>query len=81
MTGFSRFWKPWGKVFALGAILPNVFPGLAASAATLLLYLFGLSDTTGGAARVFKRLRITTLLAMVIFCVLITFAYLLELLS
>jgi len=30
---------------------------------------------------VFKRLRITTLLAMVIFCVLITFAYLFGLLS
>jgi hypothetical protein len=30
---------------------------------------------------VFKRLRITTLLAMVIFCILITIAYLLGLLS
>src|SRR5215208_7350315 len=32
VTGFSRFWKPWGIVFALGAILPNAFPGWAASA-------------------------------------------------
>jgi hypothetical protein len=46
VTGFSRFWKPWGIVFALGAILPNAFPGWAASAATSLTYLFGLSDTT-----------------------------------
>jgi hypothetical protein len=25
VTGFSRFWKPWGIVFVLGAILPNAF--------------------------------------------------------
>src|ERR671910_2892415 len=46
VTGFSRFWKPWGIVFALGAILPNAFPGWASSAATSLTFLFGLSDTT-----------------------------------
>jgi hypothetical protein len=34
-----------------------------------------------GTAGVFKRLRITILLAMVIFCVLITISYLLGLLS
>jgi hypothetical protein len=34
-----------------------------------------------GAAGVFKRLRITILLAMLIFCVLITIVYLLGLLS
>ena len=26
VTGFTRFWKPWGIVFILGAILPNLFP-------------------------------------------------------
>ncbi len=46
VTGFSRFWKPWWIVFVLGAILPNAFPGWAASAATLLTYLFGLSEGT-----------------------------------
>jgi hypothetical protein len=46
VTGFSRFWKLWGIVFVLGAILPNAFPGWAASAATSLTFLFGLSDTT-----------------------------------
>ena len=46
VTGFSRFWKPWGIVFALGAILPNAFPGWAASAATALTYLLGISDAT-----------------------------------
>lgn len=46
VTGFSRFWKPWGIVFALGAILPNAFPGWAASAATSLTFLLGISDAT-----------------------------------
>src|SRR5215218_5153688 len=41
VTGFSRFWKPWGIVFALGAILPNAFPGWAASGATMITYLLG----------------------------------------
>src|ERR687889_494097 len=46
VTGFSRFWKPWGIVFALGAILPNAFPGWAASAATSLTYLTGFAEST-----------------------------------
>ena len=46
VTGFSRFWKPWGIVFVLGAILPNAFPGWAASAATSLTYLTGWGDGT-----------------------------------
>ena len=44
VTGFSRFWKPWGIIFALGAILPNFWPGWAASAAQLATFLFGISD-------------------------------------
>jgi len=46
VTGFSRFWKPWGVVFALGAILPNAFPGWAASAATSLTFLTGWGEST-----------------------------------
>jgi hypothetical protein len=46
VTGFSRFWKPWGIVFALGAILPNAFPGWAESAATALTYLTGWGEST-----------------------------------
>jgi hypothetical protein len=46
VTGFSRFWKPWRIVFALGAILPNAFPGWAASAATSLTYLTGWAAST-----------------------------------
>ena len=41
VTGFTRFWKPWGIIFVLGAILPNAFPGWATGAATLFTYLFG----------------------------------------
>ncbi len=44
VTGFSRFWKPWGIIFALGAILPNFWPGWAASGARLFTFLFGLGD-------------------------------------
>jgi len=41
VTGFTRFWKPWGIFFVLGAILPNAFPGWATGGATLFTYLFG----------------------------------------
>lgn len=41
VTGFTRFWKGWGIVFILGAVLPNAFPGWAAGGATMLTYLFG----------------------------------------
>src|ERR671918_466641 len=27
VTGFTRFWMPWGIFFILGAILPNAWPG------------------------------------------------------
>jgi hypothetical protein len=41
VTGFTRFWKPWGIIFVLGAILPNAFPGWATGGATMFTYLFG----------------------------------------
>jgi Mn2+/Fe2+ NRAMP family transporter len=41
VTGFTRFWKPWGIIFVLGAVLPNAFPGWATGGATLFTYLFG----------------------------------------
>ena len=44
VTGFTRFWKPWGIIFCLGAILPNLSPGIAASGATLFTYLFGIPE-------------------------------------
>ena len=44
VTGFTRFWKPWGIIFVLGAVLPNAFPGWATSGATLFTYLFGFGN-------------------------------------
>jgi len=42
VTGFSRMWLPWGIVFVLGAILPNTFPGWAASGSEAFTFLVGL---------------------------------------
>ena len=41
VTGFNRFWKHWGLVFAVLAYFANLWPGWAISAATLASYLFG----------------------------------------
>lgn len=41
ITGFSRFWKPWGLVFCFGAILPNIFPGWATASATAFTFAIG----------------------------------------
>jgi hypothetical protein len=44
VTGFSRMWVGWSVVFVLGAILPNTFPGWAASASELFTFIFGLGS-------------------------------------
>lgn len=44
VTGFTRYWKPWGIIFVLGAVLPNAFPGWATGGATLFTFLFGFGD-------------------------------------
>src|SRR6185369_5065936 len=41
MTGFSRLGRHWGLVFALLAILANLWPGWVTGAATLTTYLVG----------------------------------------
>jgi hypothetical protein len=41
VTGFSRFWKHWGLVFAIGAVAANAWPGWASSGATVLTFLLG----------------------------------------
>ncbi len=46
ITGFSRFWKPWGLVFCLCAILPNAWPGVATSGATILTFALGFGNPT-----------------------------------
>ena len=41
LTGFSRFWRHWGLVFALMTFFANLWPGWATSSATLVTYLWG----------------------------------------
>ena len=41
LTGFSRFWRHWGLVFAVMTFLANLWPGWATSSATLVTYLWG----------------------------------------
>jgi hypothetical protein len=41
LTGFSRFWRHWGLVFAILAYFANIWPGWVTSSATLMTYLVG----------------------------------------
>ena len=41
VAGFVRFWKPWGVLFCLFTILPNMWPGWATSGVTILTFLIG----------------------------------------
>ena len=45
VTGFNRFWKHWGLIFAVLGYLGNLWPGWAISSATLASYLFGGNPT------------------------------------
>ena len=41
VAGFARFWKPWGILFCVFAIVPNVWPGWGVAGATIFTYLVG----------------------------------------
>ncbi len=41
LTGFSRYWRHWGLVFACLTYFANLWPGWATSSATLASYIFG----------------------------------------
>jgi len=41
LTGFSRYWRHWGLVFALMTFLANAWPGWITSSATLVTFIFG----------------------------------------
>ena len=41
LTGFSRFWRHWGLVFAILTYFANLWPGWVTSSATLVTYLWG----------------------------------------
>lgn len=44
VAGFVRFWKPWGVLFCLFTIVPNMWPGWATSGVTILTFLLGGGD-------------------------------------
>ena len=46
LTGFSRFWRHWGLVFAVLTLLANLWPGWATSSATMITYLTGGGSVT-----------------------------------
>jgi hypothetical protein len=41
VAGFVRFWKPWGILFCLFTIVPNIWPGWATSGVTVFTFLVG----------------------------------------
>jgi hypothetical protein len=41
LRGFSRFWRHWGLILALFVYVETIWPGWAASSATIVTYLFG----------------------------------------
>jgi hypothetical protein len=41
VSGFVRFWKPWGLIFCLFTIIPNMWPGWATSGVTIFTFLIG----------------------------------------
>src|SRR5688500_3141026 len=41
VAGFVRFWKPWGVLFCLFTIVPNMWPGWATSGVTIFTFLVG----------------------------------------
>jgi len=44
IAGFVRFWKPWGVLFCLFTVVPNMWPGWATSGVTILTFLLGGGD-------------------------------------
>ncbi|NAS24006.1 hypothetical protein GT755_20225 [Herbidospora sp. NEAU-GS84] len=46
LTGFSRLGRHWGIVFALMALLANIWPGWATSSATVFTYAVGQGNVT-----------------------------------
>jgi len=41
VAGFVRFWKPWGILFCVFTIFPNMWPGWGTSGVTILTFLLG----------------------------------------
>jgi hypothetical protein len=45
IAGFARSWKPWGILFCVFAVVPNIWPGWGTAGATTFSYLVGGSPT------------------------------------
>jgi multisubunit Na+/H+ antiporter MnhC subunit len=45
IAGFARSWKPWGILFCVFAVVPNIWPGWGTAGATTASYLFGGNPT------------------------------------
>lgn len=41
IAGFARSWKPWGVLFCVFAVVPNIWPGWGTAGATTFTYLVG----------------------------------------
>jgi Mn2+/Fe2+ NRAMP family transporter len=46
IAGFARYWKPWGILFVVFAVVPNVWPGWGTAGATIFSYLVGGNPNT-----------------------------------
>ena len=44
VTGFARFWKPWGLFFCLAAIFQYAWPGWASGASAVLTFALGVGE-------------------------------------
>ena len=66
LTGFSRFWRHWGLVFAIMIYFANLWPGWATSSATMVTYLFG-GNASVIAAGMLVLIGITLTLAPVVY--------------
>jgi hypothetical protein len=66
LTGFSRFWRHWGLVFAIMVYFANLWPGWSTSSATMVTYLFG-GDATWIAVGMLLIIGATLTLAPVVY--------------
>jgi Mn2+/Fe2+ NRAMP family transporter len=46
VAGFVRFWKPWGILFCIFAVVPNMWPGWATSGVTIFTFIIGGGNVT-----------------------------------
>ncbi|MBO4210109.1 Nramp family divalent metal transporter, partial [Micromonospora echinofusca] len=69
LTGFSRFWRHWGLLFAVLVYFANLWPGWVSSSATMVTYLVG-GDVTWIAVGMLLAIGATLTLAPVVYAAL-----------